>query len=83
MSILLKEKKDAKPKIGIIVSSKTASRAVDRNRLKRILTEELRKNIKLNSFSSDMVIIINKKGEEEAIKKELALFLNKIQSHHP
>ncbi len=37
--------KDAKPDLGIAVAKKLAKRAVDRNRLKRMIREVVRKNL--------------------------------------
>ncbi len=60
------------PRFGFVIPKKVYSRAVDRNRLKRVLSEIGVSYVKNNMTSSrDFVIMISKQGEEDLIKKEL------------
>ena len=59
------------PRFGFVVTKKTYSKAVDRNRLKRVLSDIVVSYIKNNpTKGQDLVVVINKQGEENLIKNE-------------
>ncbi len=59
MTISFLNRKDKEgPRIGFIVSKKISTRAVDRNKVKRILREFFRKNLDLVKKGMDYVIIV-------------------------
>jgi len=51
--------KDAKPDLGIAVAKKLAKRAVDRNRLKRMIRESVR-SAQAAGLNSDVVVKLKK-----------------------
>lgn len=57
VSFLNKKNKD-EPRFGFIVSKKISTSAVDRNRIKRVLRETIRKNIDSMKVGYDIVIIV-------------------------
>ncbi len=60
------------PRFGFIVPKKIYSKAVDRNRLGRVLSETVTPYLRNNINSGrDFVIVINKHGQENLIKSEL------------
>ncbi|MDO8496600.1 MAG: ribonuclease P protein component [bacterium] len=60
------------PRFGFIVPKKIYSKAVDRNRLKRVLAEIVASYLKKSTSNGrNFVIVINKQGEEGLIKDEL------------
>ena len=60
------------PRFGFVVPKKVYSGAVDRNRLKRVLSEIVNPYVKNNLANSrDFVVTVNKKGQESFIKNEL------------
>jgi len=61
-------------KVGIAVSSKVYKKANERNRVKRIISEELKKILK-NLMSLEMIIVVNKKGPEDSLISDLNLLL--------
>lgn len=70
----------------IVISKKVASKAVDRNKLKRQISESLRENIKLiKTHIVSLVIVkpgaIEKGIDYKAISKGLLDFINNYQDH--
>lgn len=64
------------PRFGFVVPKKVYLRAVDRNRLKRVLSEMAALYVKNNPTNSqDFVVVVNKQEKEELIKNELISFL--------
>lgn len=68
------------PKIGFIISSKVFKKAVDRNRIRRILAEEAHKN--LNIIKTDTIVLVlkaptTKETEKDVLSKEFNLLLKK------
>lgn len=68
------------PRFGFIVSTKIASKAVDRNRIKRVLSEVVRLNS--DKFPNGLdILFLTKRGifskTTKEIKSELGLFLAK------
>lgn len=67
------------PKIGFIISSKVVKKAVDRNRIRRILSQEIQQS--LNKIKSDTVILLLKRppapksSEKEELTKDLKSLL--------
>src|SRR3989339_548712 len=61
-------------KVGVVVSKKISKKAVDRNRIKRLVTEGVRKSLELVPEGSRIVFLIKRavlgKGAEE-IEKEV------------
>lgn len=49
--------KDTTPRLTVIVSTKVSKKAVDRNRIKRVIREEIRKNIS-NIKPGDYAILV-------------------------
>ena len=71
-------KTDAKKsRFGFAISTKVAAKAAERNRLKRFLTEEIRKKKELER-GWDIVLVLKDKKEEH-IKEGLRAILNKIK----
>ncbi len=64
-------------RFGFVIPARILTRAVDRNRLKRVLSELIRKNAK-EYGGRDIVIVVNKKGEEYKIKSEAISLLQKM-----
>lgn len=64
------------PRFGLVVPKKIYSKAVDRNRLKRVLSEIVASCIKNSVTSSrDFVVVISGQGQENLIKNELTNLL--------
>lgn len=59
----------AEPKVGFIVSSKIFKRAVDRNRVRRILANEVQKNLK--KIKTDTIVLVLKAPAKETEKQIL------------
>lgn len=60
------------PRFGFIVPKKIYSRAVDRNRLERVLSEIVAPYIKSDTADSrDFIVVISKQGQENLLKNEL------------
>src|SRR4030042_3517937 len=75
--ILVYKIKDGIFKLAIIVSKKVASRAVDRNRIKRLIAESLRSQ---QEFNGELVIIVKKNIADfkmVKVKEKLNLLLKK------
>ncbi|MDI3496135.1 MAG: ribonuclease protein component [Patescibacteria group bacterium] len=69
-------------RLGIIVNKKVSKKAVERNRIKRIIRDFFKNEIENLKLGRDIVIIVfpeelNKKKAE--IEKDLAIILNKIK----
>ncbi|TNF99676.1 MAG: ribonuclease P protein component [Gammaproteobacteria bacterium] len=62
-------------RLGLAISKKYASRAVDRNRLKRVIRESVRLNQPL--LSSLDIIVINRKGLVKRSNKEIFMALDR------
>ena len=66
--------------VGIVVSKKFFSRAVDRNKIKRLLREAIKKNEKGLSFNGYCVFIYN--GSQlpvlSALEKEIKLLIRQV-----
>ncbi len=68
------------PRFSFIISKKTAPRAVDRNRLKRLLSEVAAKFIKNNpAKNSDMAVIVNRIEKEEGLCSEFMRLIGNIK----
>lgn len=64
------------PRFGLVVPKKVYPRAVDRNRLKRVLSEIATTYLKNNLTSGrDFVVVINRKGKEDLINNEFTNLL--------
>lgn len=64
------------PRFGLVVPKKIYPKAVDRNRLKRVLSETVASYIKNNVISGrDFVVVISGQGQENLIKNELTNLL--------
>lgn len=62
-------------RFGFVIPKRTYPRAVDRNRLKRVLIETVAPYVKsLITKGRDFIIVINKRGKEDLVKKELTSF---------
>jgi len=82
--VKVRPSKEEATRIGIIVSKKVAKKAVERNRIRRILSEALRTHIKKVKQGQDIVIVVlpgfSLRGTKDAEKtvhilfKKLALF---------
>jgi len=80
LSVRFLENNTSKTKIGFIVSKKVSLKATDRNRIKRILREEIRKKILQIKKGIDAVIIVKKKMVElnsDEMRKSLLKILEK------
>ena len=67
------------PRFAFVASKKMAARAVDRNRLRRILTEVAADFIRKNPAKScDAIVVINKNQNEETLRLELIKLLSNI-----
>ncbi|MDP3696771.1 MAG: ribonuclease P protein component [Candidatus Taylorbacteria bacterium] len=67
----------AVPRFGFVVPAKSFSKAVTRNRIKRALSEIVRKNLKNVNNPKDVMIMV-KKGKDKEIIQELSELLLKI-----
>ncbi|MBI2674359.1 MAG: ribonuclease P protein component [Candidatus Yanofskybacteria bacterium] len=56
-------------RFAFVVSSKYVSLAVDRNRIKRMFSEKVRRTPALLEHGYDMVVVIHKKVEREQFKE--------------
>lgn len=84
--IKVRPSKGKATRIGIIVSKKVAKKAVDRNRIRRILSEGIRTHIQRIRLERDIVIVVlpgfSLRGAKDAEKtlytlfKKLSLFVN-------
>ena len=77
--LLVKSKANGRPfpRYAIIISTKTVANAVNRNRIKRVLMEVVKREMVMGKKGVDTVIIVNKKGEEEALILDLIGLLSK------
>ena len=64
-------------RFGIIVPAGVFAKPVDRNRIKRVLSEVLRQRLD-GILGFDAVVVLTKKDMEEKIKQELILLLNNL-----
>ena len=67
----------AVPRFGFVVPARSFNKAVTRNRIKRALSEIVRKNLKNISNAVDAVIMV-KKGKDKEISQELPELLIRI-----
>lgn len=76
--LYLKVKKNSlkSTRFGFIVSKKFSKKAVDRNKIKRILREIVRENIPIIKTGFDVVIVVNP-GAEKNFEK-LGLMIDKL-----
>ena len=64
------------PRFGFIVPKKIYSKAVDRNRLERVLSEIVAQYIKSDAINSrDFIVVISKQGQENFVRNELTNLL--------
>jgi ribonuclease P protein component len=63
------------PRLGLAVSKKTAKRAVDRNRLKRVIRESVRMNQRLLSCLD--IVVISRKGLARRSNREIFMALDR------
>jgi len=85
MFVKVRPNKEGAIRIGIIVSKKVAKRAVDRNRIRRILSEGIRAHIHKIKQGRDIVMVVlpgfdleGTKAAEKSVHilfKKLALFV--------
>lgn len=65
-------------RFGIIVSAKVSKKAVERNRLKRIIREIIKENLEIIKKDQDVVIVLNSlivnKKKEDILKILLSAF---------
>lgn len=69
-------------RLGIIISNKVSKRAVERNRIKRIIRDFFKKEIEDLKIGKDVVIIVfpNEANKSKAeIEKDLKIALDKIK----
>jgi len=69
-------------RIGIIVSKRIVARAVERNRIKRLIRESFRQNYATDVCALDVVVRLRKKLSNQDIadfKKTLILLLMKVR----
>ncbi len=69
------------PRFGFVVSAKIAKKAVERNRIRRILSESIRDKVK-NLGGYDIIVFATSKmttGHEEGLVDDFLGVLNKIQ----
>ena len=74
------QNKFSNPRLGLIVAKKNAKRAVDRNRLKRIIREQFRLNQTLIG-SKDIVVLARPNLvnlDNRAVKKSLTYLFKKL-----
>ncbi len=74
-------KTNATPRVAFVVSTKISKLAVERNRVRRVLRETVRPNIK-NLRSGDYVVIVKAsvtKLENKEIAQQFLSFLQKIK----
>ncbi len=67
-------------KFGFIISRKISKKAVERNKIKRILAETVREKIKEGLVSGNVVFLVKRKALEvsaEELKKEVERLLGK------
>lgn len=69
------DREDKEPsKFGFVISTKISKKAVDRNKIKRIISEEVRLNYKNTKVGYDVVFLAKPailRKEEEYIRKEV------------
>lgn len=73
-------KAGGKPKLGVVVSKKVAKKAVDRNRIKRMIHEALKE--KIVNLGSPLIIILKANLASQKmpeIKKDLETLLKKLK----
>lgn len=68
-----------KPRFLVSVSVKAVAKATARNRLKRIISEFLRKNLLSIKEDQDIAIVVYRIGTEEDIIEDLKQLLNKLE----
>ena len=69
-------------RMNFVVSTRVLPRAVDRNRVKRILSETARKYFRGRSDTGhDISVVIKKKGEEPVLIAELTKLLSSTLSY--
>ena len=66
------------PRFALIIPKKIIAGAVDRNKLKRFLSELIRLNLKNIQGSYDLVIVVNKKEKNDILGAELLNLFRKI-----
>lgn len=73
-------KAGSEPKLGVVVSKKVAKKAVDRNRIKRMIHEALKE--KIVNLGSPLIIILKANLASQKmpeIKKDLETLLKKLK----
>lgn len=65
-------------RFGFVMSLKVAGSVVVRNKIKRTLSEVVRRYLSNDSGGYDMVILVNKKEKAEALAQELKVLLDKL-----
>lgn len=72
-----RENNSSMPRFGLIIPAKIIAGSAARNRLKRVILEEVRKRLNKKPGGRDIIILLNKKAEEDDIIRELADLLDK------
>lgn len=62
------------PRFGFMIPIKITGNTVIRNRLKRVLSENIRQHISKSQKGYDVVVMVRKLGEEDALRAELDKF---------
>lgn len=78
--LFIKYKKNALPnsRFAFIVSVKVAKKAVTRNRIRRQLSELVRRNIDKIKDGYDVLVMIKKEEKDDILKSELLTLLTKV-----
>ena len=71
------------PRIGFIVPAKVASKAVTRNRIRRLLANAIQKDTAIFKKNKNIVVLLlklpeDKKSEKEILSQELITLLSRI-----
>lgn len=64
-------------RFGIIISAKVSKKAVERNRIRRIIREEIKKVIQKINLGKDFVFIVNPEASQFS-PKEIRLIINNL-----
>jgi ribonuclease P protein component len=76
--ILVRDRKDNNPsKFGIIVSTKISKKAVDRNRIKRMLREAIKESLDKIEDGKD-IVVLSRKGLLNIDKRDLESEFSRI-----
>ena len=68
-------------KVVFIVPNKVYSKAVDRNRVKRVLSEIVKLRLYDLHGVDSAAVVVYKKADEEALKDDLIKVINRLKEH--